>query len=64
MPTRQFNTKQAEALLDEAGWKLTKEKNVRQKNGKDLTLSMYYDKESSNQKEQANIYKQNLKIRS
>lgn len=26
MPTRQFNTKQAEALLDEAGWKLTKEK--------------------------------------
>ena len=27
--------------------------NVRQKNGKDLTLSMYYDKESSNQKEQA-----------
>ncbi|EFS16580.1 staphylopine-dependent metal ABC transporter substrate-binding lipoprotein [Staphylococcus capitis] len=53
MPTRQFDTKKAEALLDEAGWKLTKEKNVRQKNGKDLTLSMYYDKGSSNQKEQA-----------
>ena len=52
MPTRQFNTKQAEALLDEAGWKLTKEKRP-SKNGKDLTLSMYYDKESSNQKEQA-----------
>ena len=27
--------------------------NLRQKNGKVLTLSMYYDKGSSNQKEQA-----------
>lgn len=53
MPTRQFNTKKAEALLDEAGWKLFKNKNLRQKNGKVLTLSMYYDKGSSNQKEQA-----------
>ena len=53
MRTRLFDSKKAEALLDEAGWKLTKEKNVRQKNGKDLTLSMYYDKGSSNLKEQA-----------
>ena len=31
MPTRQFDKKKAEALLDKAGWKLNKDKHVRQK---------------------------------
>ncbi|MEJ7378745.1 ABC transporter substrate-binding protein, partial [Staphylococcus epidermidis] len=37
MPTRQFDTKKAEKLLDQAGWKMNQDKQIRQKDGKDLT---------------------------
>ena len=63
MPTREYDTKKAEKLLDQADWKLSKDNNVRQKDGKALTLSMYYDKGSSEQKSRQNFYKLNLKVR-
>ena len=31
MPTRQFDTKKAEKLLDQAGWKMNQDKQIRQK---------------------------------
>lgn len=61
MPTRQFDKKKAEALLDKAGWKLNKDKHVRQKDGKDLAMSMYYDKDSTSQKEQAEFLEAEFK---
>lgn len=53
MPTRQFDTKKAEALLDKAGWTLDKDQQIRHKDGKALSLNMYYDKGSNSQKAQA-----------
>ncbi|WP_086045816.1 staphylopine-dependent metal ABC transporter substrate-binding lipoprotein CntA [Staphylococcus aureus] len=53
MPTRKYDLKKAESLLDEAGWKKGKDSDVRQKDGKNLEMAMYYDKGSSSQKEQA-----------
>ncbi|MQH38890.1 nickel ABC transporter, nickel/metallophore periplasmic binding protein, partial [Escherichia coli] len=53
MPTRKYDLKKAESLLDEVGWKKGKDSDVRQKDGKNLEMAMYYDKGSSSQKEQA-----------
>ncbi len=54
MPTRKYDLKKAEWLLrSEAGWKKGKDSDVRQKDGKNLEMAMYYDKGSSSQKEQA-----------
>ena len=61
MPTREYDTKKAEKLLDQADWKLSKDNNIRQKDGKALTLSMYYDKGSSEQKEQAEFFQAEFK---
>lgn len=61
MPTREYDTKKAEKLLDQADWKLSKDNNIRQKDGKALTLSMYYDKGSSEQKEQAEFLQAEFK---
>ena len=52
LPTRHYDTKKAQELLDKAGWKLSKDRQVRQKDGKELNLTLYYDKGSSTQKEQ------------
>ena len=61
MPTRQFDTKKAEKLLDQAGWKMNQDKQVRQKDGKDLAMTMYYDKGSTSQKEQAEFLEAEFK---
>ncbi|PHK50132.1 staphylopine-dependent metal ABC transporter substrate-binding lipoprotein [Staphylococcus edaphicus] len=61
LPTRHFNTSKAASLLDQAGWKMNNQAGVRQKDGKDLTLSMYYDKASASQKEQAEFLQEAFK---
>lgn len=61
LPTRQFDMKKAGQLLDEAGWKMSDETGKRQKDGKDLALSMYYDKASASQKEQAEFLQAEFK---
>lgn len=61
IPTRQYNIKKAASLLDEAGWKKTKDSDMREKNGKALAMSMVYDKGSSSQKEQAEFLQAEFK---
>jgi nickel transport system substrate-binding protein len=48
-----YDVKKAEALLDEAGWKLPKGKTVREKNGQPLEIEMMYDSAESIQKAMA-----------
>ncbi|WP_144548427.1 nickel ABC transporter substrate-binding protein [Bacillus sp. X1(2014)] len=48
-----YDVKKAEALLDEAGWKLPKGKTVREKDGKPLEIEMMYDSAESIQKAMA-----------
>ncbi len=50
--------KKAKALLDEAGWKQIGDSKV-PKDGKALTMTMYYDKGSSSQRTKQSFYKQN-----
>lgn len=61
LPTRTYDKKKAQALLDKAGWVLSKDRQVRQKEGKDLNLKLYYDKGSSSQKEQAEFLEAEFK---
>lgn len=61
MPARKYDMKKAEALLDEAGWKQIEDSKVRKKDGKELTMTMYYDKGSSSQKEQAEFLQAEFK---
>jgi len=48
-----YDVKKAEALLDEAGWKLPKGKTIREKDGKPLEVEMMYDSAESIQKAMA-----------
>lgn len=48
-----YDVKKAEALLEEAGWKLPKGKSVREKDGKPLEIEMMYDSAESIQKAMA-----------
>ncbi|MEH6947154.1 nickel ABC transporter substrate-binding protein [Bacillus sp. JJ634] len=48
-----YNVEKAKALLDEAGWKLPKGKNVREKDGKLLEVELMYDSAESIQKAMA-----------
>ncbi|MCT2346811.1 nickel ABC transporter substrate-binding protein [Niallia taxi] len=48
-----YNTKKAVALLDEAGWKLTKGNTIREKNGKPLTIELMYNTAETIQKTMA-----------
>jgi len=48
-----YNVEKAKALLDEAGWKLPKGKNVREKDGKPLEVELMYDSAESIQKAMA-----------
>ncbi|CAH0318315.1 Nickel-binding periplasmic protein [Peribacillus sp. Bi96] len=48
-----YNVEKAKALLDEAGWKLPKGKNVREKDGKPLEIELMYDSAESIQKAMA-----------
>ncbi|WP_394237017.1 nickel ABC transporter substrate-binding protein [Niallia oryzisoli] len=48
-----YDVKKAEALLDEAGWKLPKGKTVREKDGQPLEIEMMYDSAESIQKAMA-----------
>ncbi|MFD6442107.1 nickel ABC transporter substrate-binding protein [Peribacillus sp. NPDC060186] len=48
-----YNVEKAKALLDEAGWKLPKGKNVREKDGKPLEMELMYDSAESVQKAMA-----------
>jgi nickel transport system substrate-binding protein len=48
-----YNVEKAQALLDEAGWKLPKGKNVREKDGKPLEIELMYDSAESIQKAMA-----------
>ncbi len=61
LPTRTYDKKKAQALLDKAGWVFSKDRQVRQKEGKDLNLKLYYDKGSSSQKEQAEFLEAEFK---
>ncbi|KAA9013243.1 nickel ABC transporter substrate-binding protein [Niallia endozanthoxylica] len=48
-----YDVKKAEALLDEAGWKLPKGKTIREKDGQPLEIEMMYDSAESIQKTMA-----------
>ncbi|USK72014.1 nickel ABC transporter substrate-binding protein [Peribacillus asahii] len=48
-----YDVEKAKALLDEAGWKLPKGKNVREKDGKLLEVELMYDSAESIQKAMA-----------
>ncbi|MGX2958765.1 nickel ABC transporter substrate-binding protein [Peribacillus sp. JNUCC 23] len=48
-----YNIEKAKALLDEAGWKLPKGKNVREKDGKPLEIELMYNSAESIQKAMA-----------
>ncbi|MBX9975956.1 nickel ABC transporter substrate-binding protein [Cytobacillus firmus] len=49
----EYDVEKAEALLDEAGWKLPKGKTVREKDGQPLEIEMMYDSAESIQKAMA-----------
>ncbi|AFC32582.1 nickel transport system nickel-binding protein [Paenibacillus mucilaginosus 3016] len=49
----EYNVEQAKALLEEAGWKLSAGKTVREKDGKALELELLYDKADLTQKAMA-----------
>ena len=51
-----YNVEKAKALLDEAGWKLPKGKNVREKDGKPLEIELMYDSAESIQKAMAETF--------
>ncbi|WP_163141694.1 nickel ABC transporter substrate-binding protein [Bacillus sp. 22-7] len=51
----EFNVEKAKQLLDEAGWKLSKGKNVREKDGKPLEIELMYNSAESIQKTMAEI---------
>ncbi|MGE6630119.1 nickel ABC transporter substrate-binding protein [Bacillus sp. NPDC077027] len=51
--TIKYDVEKAKKLLDEAGWKLSKGKEVREKNGKALEFSLMYDAAESIQKAMA-----------
>ncbi len=57
---RDYDVKEANRLLDEAGWKLPKGEKVRVKNGQPLQIGMMYDAAEQVQKAMAeNDYNRN-----
>lgn len=52
---RAYDPAKAEGLLEEAGWVLNSGSDIRVKNGKPLTMVLYYDVNSSSQKTQAEL---------
>ncbi len=61
MPTRKYDLKKAESLLDEAGWKKGKDSDVRQKMVKTLKWQCTMTKVLQVKKNKQNTYKQNLR---
>lgn len=61
VPTRQYDLKAAEQLLDQAGWKKDSKSGMRQKDGQPLTLALTFDKGSSSQKEEAEYLQSEFK---
>lgn len=61
VPTRKYDLEKAKKILDEAGWKEAGKDKVREKDGKALKLSIYYDNGSSNQKEEAEFLQSEFK---
>ncbi|MEK5230649.1 nickel ABC transporter substrate-binding protein [Lysinibacillus sp. FSL K6-0232] len=45
-----YDVETTEKLLDEAGWKMDKAANVRKKDGKELTLNLYYNSDTASEK--------------
>lgn len=50
---RSYDLEMAKRILEEAGWVLEKDSKIRMKDGKKLSLKLYYDTNSSTQKTQA-----------
>ncbi len=61
LKTRPYDVRNAEKLLDEAGWRLGSGDAVRTKEGKELKMDLYYDSNSSTQKTQAEYIQNELK---
>jgi nickel transport system substrate-binding protein len=58
---RSYDLEKAKELLEKAGWRLENGSKVRAKNGKKLTMALYYDSNSSSQKTQAEFIQYSLK---
>lgn len=58
---RDFDPETAKKLLEQAGWKLESGTANRTKNGKKLTMNVYYDSNSPSQKTQAEFIQSSLK---
>ncbi|MBD2868486.1 staphylopine-dependent metal ABC transporter substrate-binding lipoprotein [Paenibacillus arenilitoris] len=52
---REFNPETAAKLLEEAGWTLSGGSEIRTKDGRQLTMKLYYDVNSNSQKTQAEL---------
>lgn len=57
---RDYDLDQAQELLDVAGWTMPEDGAVRQKDGKKLSMSLYYDSNSPSQKTQAEFIQSSL----
>ncbi|KEK22125.1 staphylopine-dependent metal ABC transporter substrate-binding lipoprotein [Bacillus gaemokensis] len=58
---RGYDLERAKNILEEAGWVLENEVEVRTKNGNKLTMNLYYDSNSSSQKAEAEFIQSSLK---
>lgn len=58
---RAYDPEAAKQLLDQAGWTLAEGRTVREKNGKPLLMKLYYDRNSSSQKTQAELIQFEMK---
>ncbi|KKI90049.1 nickel ABC transporter substrate-binding protein [Bacillus sp. SA1-12] len=61
LKNRGYDLEKAKEILEEAGWSLKDGADVRTKDGKKLTMKLYYDSNSSSQKTQAEFIQASLK---
>ncbi|GGI40267.1 staphylopine-dependent metal ABC transporter substrate-binding lipoprotein [Mammaliicoccus stepanovicii] len=61
LPERRYDLEKSKALLDEAGWTMKGKEKLREKDGKPLQLTVYYDNHSSSQKQEAEFIQAKLK---
>jgi nickel transport system substrate-binding protein len=58
---KEFNVQKAKTLLDEAGWKVAPDTNLRTKEGKTLSLKLYYNAKNAQEKSISEYVQSNLK---
>jgi nickel transport system substrate-binding protein len=60
LKNRGYDPKKAIDLLEAAGWKMDKTKGIRMKDGRELSMKLYYDSNSPSQKTQAEFIQHSL----